>query len=72
VNDRLFSRDEAATYLSVTTRTIDRAVLAGKLKPCWVGTTKRFRASDVDALASASAPTPSPNLRPPFGNAQPV
>jgi excisionase family DNA binding protein len=69
---RLFTRDEAASHLSVTTRTLDRAVVAGKLKPVWVGTAKRFRASDVDALISEAAPPISPNLGPKFGFAKAV
>jgi excisionase family DNA binding protein len=71
-DNRLFTRAEAAQHLSITDRTLDRHIAAGKLKPVYVGHAKRFRSSDVDALVSAIAPPISPNLRPQFGNAQPV
>jgi hypothetical protein len=55
-DNRLFTRAESAGHLSVTERTFDRIVAAGKIQPVYVGHAKRFRARDVDALVSVTAP----------------
>jgi excisionase family DNA binding protein len=58
--DRWMTRDDAAQYLSTTTRTIDRMCQDGKLTPTYLaGTGKRFRLSALDALLTR-APTPRP------------
>lgn len=69
---RLVTRAEGAKHIGATERTFDRWVAKGLIKPVWLGTMKRFRLADIDSLISETAPPRSPNLRPMFGNSQPV
>ncbi len=68
IHDPLMTRREAATHLATTERQIDRLTTAGKLKPIYLGHSKRFRRSALDALLSPIAP---PRQRV-VGNALPV
>ena len=40
--DRLMTKKEAAEFLQVSTRTLDRYCKAGTIKPITIGTMKRF------------------------------
>jgi excisionase family DNA binding protein len=50
------TRSEAAAYLKVPERTLDRWRLVGKLPAVYLGHRARFRRSDVEALFSPVAP----------------
>ena len=63
--DRWMTRDDAAQYLSTTTRTIDRMCHAGTLVPTYFNSGKRFRQSALDAVMTRT-PTPRPER---FGRA---
>lgn len=45
-----FRLNEAAAYLSVSTRTVQRAVRNGVLRPTGEGRRARYRRSDLDAM----------------------
>ena len=55
--DKLMTKNDAAAYLRTTTRSIDRMVASGRLKPLYLTRTgKRFRQSTLDAVL-ATTPT---------------
>ena len=58
MSDPFHSRESAAEYLNTSTRSIDRWIVAGRLQPVYLGTSrsKRFRQSQLDALVTASPP----------------
>lgn len=52
----------AAAYISCSVATVDGLVRTGKLKAYWLGSSPRFKKSDIDALVE-SAERPSPEHR---------
>jgi excisionase family DNA binding protein len=52
----LMTKAEAAAYMRVTPRTLDRWVKAGRLARYRVGSTTRFKRADLDALVKPDEP----------------
>ena len=50
VQDKLITKKMAAQRLSVSTRTIDRMAAEGLLEKLFVGSSPRFRNSDIDRI----------------------
>jgi len=44
----MLTRESAAAYLAVSTRTLDRIVRAGELRAYRIGGHRRFRIEDID------------------------
>jgi excisionase family DNA binding protein len=61
---QILTRDEAAAYLRVPTRTLDRWRAEGKIPCFYIGSRTRFHRRDIEALCS-----PSLARRPTFGKA---
>ena len=49
-DDRLLTKKEAAATLSISTRTLDRMIAAGKIDKVFVGASPRFRKSEIDQV----------------------
>lgn len=50
--DVLLTRKAAAKRLSISTRTLDRMVAAGKIGKVFVGSSPRFRRSEIDRIVA--------------------
>jgi excisionase family DNA binding protein len=50
----MLTRDSAATYLAISTRTLDRLVQAGKLRAYRIGGHRRFRIEDIDSFIASN------------------
>lgn len=48
--DQLYTKQMAAQKLSVSIRTLDRLVKAGRLEKVFIGSSPRFRKSDLDQI----------------------
>lgn len=55
-DERLYSKSDAASYLGVSERTIDRWVDAGRLKGRKLGKSWRFTRAQLDALSDPEQP----------------
>jgi excisionase family DNA binding protein len=51
--DRTFTRDEAADYLNIGTRTVDREIERGRLEAFKIGRCVRIRQSACDRFLAA-------------------
>ncbi|MGH8301367.1 MAG: helix-turn-helix domain-containing protein [Steroidobacteraceae bacterium] len=51
----LLTRDAAAAYLAVSTRTLDRLVHAGAITAYRIGGHRRFRIEDIDSFIASKA-----------------
>jgi len=60
--ETLYSTEEAAAYLDVSTRTLDNYQKAGKLTPLYEGDERVWRKEDLDAAKAAW-----PNGKTPLG-----
>ncbi|MBK1884145.1 excisionase family DNA-binding protein [Luteolibacter pohnpeiensis] len=50
--DKLLTKKAAAERLSISTRTLDRMVAAGKIDKIFVGSSPRFRKSEIDQIVA--------------------
>ena len=50
--DRLVRKRNAAKRLDISTRTLDRLVADGRLEKVFVGSSPRFRSSDLDRIVA--------------------
>lgn len=55
-DERLYSKSDAASYLGVSERTIDRWIDAGKLKGRKVGKQRKFTRQELDELSQPEQP----------------
>ena len=64
VESRLMGREAAATYLNITTRSLDRLVGRGIITPVKIAGLRRiwFDRADLDALIDAAKPYESPGV----------
>ncbi len=50
---RMLTKDDTATYLAVSKRTLDRLVKAGELPAYRIGGHRRFRIEDIDSFINS-------------------
>jgi excisionase family DNA binding protein len=58
-DERLYSKSDAASYLGVSERTIDRWIDAGKLTGRKFGKQRKFTRAELEALAEDQPDVPS-------------
>jgi excisionase family DNA binding protein len=54
VSERYFTRREAADFMRVAERTVDRLLAEGRLKALRIGRSVRIRLSDVESFLAAT------------------
>jgi excisionase family DNA binding protein len=52
----LLTVEDAARYLNISRRTLERLIARGDLQPLRAGARRRFRVEDIDAYAEGHSP----------------